>query len=1143
MAKTKAAAAAPNVPAVLYGQALLNALTPLQTHLAPADFTKLQAVARITTQPAVPLDAAVAAAFPGQTPNTHSLKLFTNLRGRINSACKDAGLSFQFAADSHKQSALAERTCTFLGDDLAEQEIEKYAASVVREIPGQIYTPVKGIRKRQIRLFVSYAHDAPENGPRVSRLADNFLQRLKDQLGLCSHYQFLPWTDRTIGLGKQWRQEIETAITTCDGGLLLLTPRFLNSQFILQHELGQFLEPQGIAAGKPVIPIGLSQFPLDGDLKGLEPSQIYLGPDYHNTQSKPKFFEELSTEPARNRFAMDAARRIEQRFQQLTTTASAGRSQQRHPKAQALDQLQLPDRPATATQPDEGTRIAHIEQAADFDKRLPEHFAATRGLRGNIGDRQSLADHELDPAKAEDAEQALEQWACDPQSMPFFALLGEVGIGKTTTLQHFARTMNQKRAQLRINGVPEDQLPPLVLYFDLRDYISNSELSNNYVPKLEELLTTIVQRGWRSQDQKVDIDLLIRLVRQEAAVALFDGLDEKTVHMTPDRAQNFIRTLWSILPQSTDAPDPKFRRGKALISCRTHYFRDVSSQAAMLTGEDRERLEKQQMPVFYLLPFNESQIRAYLTAALGSDERAVEAEKLLAKVHNLSELAQRPYLLNLIRRKLADVERLAATGEIVNSARLYGLFVDEWLTRDNGKHQIDCEHKRLLMAELAAAMWSSAEKSWEVGRLESWFDDFLLAHPAISGAYANVSRKVLKDDLRTATFVLRPDSADRDFCFAHTSLQEYFLAQHLLSSLAAGQDSAWDLPAPSRETLVFFCESLVLRHREAGLQGLARLLAGAAGSRAALNAFACWQLARERGLPEPAPQQVCLAGTDLNSLRLIGTANKPWILPQASLQGTILNDCHLEHVHLPGAQLRSAQLRRAVLLNVVADGADLTDAELLGVRWSGGSLQRTILTSTGGTAELLDGAQFLQVDLSTAELPPNWRTEAADGTTADLIPNTRLHLAITTGHQGPVTCVAWSPDGKALASASDDNTVKIWNAKNATCTATAQGHQDTVTCVAWSPDGKALASASTDNTVKIWNARTGNCLYTIHMLPDQSWIAVDTDRNTVLSAGDGAWRFAGWLVFDPRAQKIRILPLTAPGNLPGQTTFDRISPT
>ncbi|MEY4186664.1 MAG: hypothetical protein RIT02_1698, partial [Planctomycetota bacterium] len=1025
MAKKKAPARPGKNLAVLSGQALKTAINQLQPVLAPADFRKLADIAQIARQDTVSLADAIAAAFPGDTPNTQTLKLFTNLRGRINSACKDAGLCFRFEADSHKQSELTERTCRFLGDDIAEQEIEKYAASVVRHVPDQIYTPLKGVRKRNIRLFVSYAHDRPDNGPTVSRLADGFLQRLEGQLGLSRHFHFLPWTDRSIPPGDQWQQQIRDAIRDCDGGLLLLTPQFLTSRFIVQHELGQFLDPDGIAAGKRIIPIGLSQFRLDGDLKGLEPHQIYLGPDYETTQSSPRFYEQLRTAAEKNSFAMDAANRIEALFLQPPSAYTpAVPTVPPQDTAQTLDQLQSPHRPVRSSPADASDRadsLTKLEDLSDPADRLPECFTPNKGFPENIGDRQSLGDHKLNPDKAEDAEQFLEQWACDPRAVPFLALLGEYGIGKTTTLQHFASTMIQKRTAARKNGVPDDQLPPLVLYFDLRDYISNSSLRHAHIPDIKELLTTIVQRGWRRTEQAVDIDLVIRLVQQDGAIALFDGLDEKTVHMTTDLAQQFIRTLWSILPRSTDTPDPRVRRGKALISCRTHYFRDVASQAAMLTGEDRESLEKAQMPVFYLLPFNESQIRAYLTAALGSEERALEAVNLLDTVHNLPELAQRPYLLNLIRRRLADVERLAAAGETVNSARLYGLFVDEWLTRDNGKHQLDCEHKRLLMAELAAAMWNSEEKLWKAGRLETWFDNFLLAHPAIAGAYANVSRKVLKDDLRTATFVLRPDSEDSDFRFAHTSLQEYFLARYLLEKLIERKPAAWDLPAPSRETLVFFGESLVLRdqrEQQVALRELATLLAGSTGQRAALNAFAYWQVARTGRLPEPEPQQVCLAEADLAGLQLVGTADSPWILPNADLRGANLCRSRLEHVHLTGAQLQAVRLRQAVMLNVFAERSDLTDADLVSVRWRGGSLRAAKLCTTDSKPDLLSGAEFLRVDLQSTLLPATWRTVASDGSTADLPAHATLDLAMQTGHSGPVTSVAWSPDGKYFASAS-----------------------------------------------------------------------------------------------------------------------------
>ena len=66
--------------------------------------------------------------------------------------------------------------------------------------------------------------------------------------------------------------------------------------------------------------------------------------------------------------------------------------------------------------------------------------------------------------------------------------------------------------------------------------------------------------------------------------------------------------------------------------------------------------------------------------------------------------------------------------------------------------------------------------------------------------------------------------------------------------------------------------------------------------------------------------------------------------------------------------------------------------------------------------------------------------------------------------------VAWSPDGKILASAPIDGTVKLWEAASGKLLATLQGHTDMVYSVAWSPDGKTLASGSDDKTVKLWEA-------------------------------------------------------------------------
>jgi WD40 repeat protein len=73
------------------------------------------------------------------------------------------------------------------------------------------------------------------------------------------------------------------------------------------------------------------------------------------------------------------------------------------------------------------------------------------------------------------------------------------------------------------------------------------------------------------------------------------------------------------------------------------------------------------------------------------------------------------------------------------------------------------------------------------------------------------------------------------------------------------------------------------------------------------------------------------------------------------------------------------------------------------------------------------------------------------------------------GHTGPVYSVAFSPDGKRLASGSMDQTVKVWDAATGQETLTLKGHTGPVYSVAFSPDGKRLASASADNTIRVWD--------------------------------------------------------------------------
>ena len=76
------------------------------------------------------------------------------------------------------------------------------------------------------------------------------------------------------------------------------------------------------------------------------------------------------------------------------------------------------------------------------------------------------------------------------------------------------------------------------------------------------------------------------------------------------------------------------------------------------------------------------------------------------------------------------------------------------------------------------------------------------------------------------------------------------------------------------------------------------------------------------------------------------------------------------------------------------------------------------------------------------------------------------------GHGSRVWSVTFSPDGRFLASASSDRTVKVWDVNTGECLRTLTGHSNLAWSVAFSADGKVVASGSQDETIRLWNWET-----------------------------------------------------------------------
>ncbi|HEY0481200.1 MAG TPA: pentapeptide repeat-containing protein [Kofleriaceae bacterium] len=600
----------------------------------------------------------------------------------------------------------------------------------------------------------------------------------------------------------------------------------------------------------------------------------------------------------------------------------------------------------------------------------------------------------------------------------FVLVLGQAGVGKTFLLREVARRLSRQQA-----------ITPILV--ELRDL----ERAHS-IEELVAMQFTRVGVPWHPRAFRRDLE-------EGRLALLFDGFDELALRVRSAAIPAHFERIHAAA----------IERARIVVTSRTEHFLSSGQVAELMTpssasttplGGMLERVQRRH--VLEVHPFDRDDVRVYLRKRLGNNAGETRFARL-ARVHDLVGLACNPRMLGfLVDIPDSQLAQAAGLGESITSDALYRIVVDDaWLTKEAERLRPPGSAPGPDAAALRDAATNLALQLWRDPGGSIPTEEVGIHAGGLLARMCDNDADWTTHTARARTLLIR-DERDQ-IGFIHQTVLEWLVACRLAGEIT-GEVAGNHLEVGRLN--VFMIE--ILRERvgdEVLVRWAERILASHAAGAAAENARDVL-----KRLDRQASAQAIHRDQDLRGQDLAGQSLRHSIFDRADLTGA-----RLVNRDLTGASLVGAQLVYADFTDACLRGADLTGADLAFARFHRADLQGARLA----------GARLTGVSFLGARGMPALEDARAIG----IAPAVTSSIDAMYGRLMWGGCrVAMSPDGAVLATGHDDGTVYLWDCTRGQPIRILHKHRGSVLSVAFSPDGKTIASAG-DDVVQLWNLDDG----------------------------------------------------------------------